>query len=161
MTRIKRADQRGGQQQPDALQRPDVIGHQHFADPLDGERFDWRRGDGERSGVWRIAQSKPAKTARATSTPPQLNPPVVLIRAAGEQNREDDQDRDRADINKDLDQPDELRAEQKEERGDADKGDDETKRRVDELRQRGGGERAGQRENRDDDESGGAHSAKR
>ena len=81
--------------------------------------------------------------------------------AAREQNREDDQHRDRADVNKHLHQADELRAEQKEERRDADKRDDQTKRRVNELRQRRGGERAGQRQNGDDDESGGAHSAKR
>src|SRR5437588_1479030 len=31
----KRADQRGGEQEPDALQRPNIIGHQDFTDMLD------------------------------------------------------------------------------------------------------------------------------
>ena len=30
----KRADQRGGEQEPDALQRPNIIGHQDFTDTL-------------------------------------------------------------------------------------------------------------------------------
>ena len=71
---------------------------------------------------------------------------------AREQNGEDDQHRDRADVNKYLHQPDELRAEQEEKRGETDKRDDQTKRGVDELGQCGGGERAGQRHDGDDDE---------
>ena len=67
------------------------------------------------------------------TTPLQLNPPVLLRLAAGEQNGENDQDRDRADIDKDLHQADELRAEQEEKRRHADKRDDETERRMDEL----------------------------
>jgi len=33
----------GGQQNSDALERPDIIGHQQFADSLDGDRLDLRR----------------------------------------------------------------------------------------------------------------------
>src|ERR1700719_647977 len=40
----ERADQRGGQDQADALQRPDVIGHELFADALDRERVAGGRG---------------------------------------------------------------------------------------------------------------------
>ena len=52
---------------------------------------------------------------------------------SGEENRENDQDRDRTDIDKDLDETDELRAEQKEKRGDANKHHREAERGVHQL----------------------------
>ena len=115
----------------------------------------------ESDGVWRIAQIKPANTAKAMTTPAPVKSTGIFVRAAGQQNREHDQDRDRADINEDLDQSDKLSAEKKEKGREADKRDDETKGRVNKLRQRRGGERAGQGQNGNDEESGGAHSAKR
>src|SRR6266498_318576 len=44
----KRADQCGGEQEPDALQRPNIIGHQDFTDALNSERRNCRRSDGGR-----------------------------------------------------------------------------------------------------------------
>ena len=46
---------------------------------------------------------------------------ILFDIASRQQDREHDQDRDRADIDEHLHQADELRAEQKEKRGDADK----------------------------------------
>ena len=61
--------------------------------------------------------------------------PGVFIRLAREQNSKNNQHSDGTDINKYLHQPDELRAKEKEKRGDANKRGDETKRRMDKLRQ--------------------------
>ena len=91
--------------------------------------------------VLRIAQSKPPKTATAMIAPPQLRSARVLDVASGQQNREYNQHGDRADVDKYLHQPDELRAEQKEKGRDADKRHRETKRCVDELSKRGSCER--------------------
>ena len=73
--------------------------------------------------------------------------------AAGEQNGEHDQDRDRADINKHLHQADEFRAEQEVERSESDETPPPDKARRESVRQRGRGQRPGQRQNRDNDES--------
>ena len=119
---------------------------------LNGERFDLRRSDRER---WRF-QNRPDQTAENSERDDDAAPveaAVFFSVAPGEQNREHDQDRDRADINENLNQADELRAEQKEKRGDADKRDRETERGVHQFWQRRGGERRRERENRDDDES--------
>ena len=95
---------------PDALERPDVIRHQRFADLPDGQRRERRRRRPRQPVVLKIAQIRPAKTASAISAPLQLKAAVLLRVAPGEQNREDDQHRDRADVDKNLDQADEFRA---------------------------------------------------
>ena len=59
---------------PDALQRPDIIGHQNFADPFHGERFDLRCREWRAIVVFKIAQINPPNTASAITTPPQLMP---------------------------------------------------------------------------------------
>jgi len=66
---MKRADQGRGQQNSDALERPDIIGHQQFADSLDG---DWLDLDGVSGSdfVFAIAQTNPTNTAMARSHRP-------------------------------------------------------------------------------------------
>src|SRR5438309_2300655 len=44
----ERADQRDSENEANALQRPDVIGHERFADPLHRQRFDLQRWNRER-----------------------------------------------------------------------------------------------------------------
>src|SRR5688572_5908370 len=136
------------------------MGHEHFADAPDREGFDGGRDDGKRSRV----QDRPKETAEdhdgdEHSTP--IETDRVLIFAPGEQNRENDQDLDSADVDEYLDQSDEFRAQEEEERGETDKGHHQTERRVDELAQTGGRERAGQHDHGDNEKGGGAHSAKR
>ena len=106
----ERANERGGEDEPDALQRPDVIGHEHFADPFDGERFDLRRGNRERRSFSESTRASPPNTASATTTPLQLKPRCSFGLAPREQNGENNQDSDGADINKNLHQSDEFSA---------------------------------------------------
>jgi hypothetical protein len=77
-----------------------------------------------------------------------------------EQDREDDQYRDRANVDEDLHQPDELRAEQKEKRGETDQRHRKTERRMHLLLERCRVERSREHQNRDEEECDAAHSAK-
>src|SRR6266853_351616 len=47
-------------QKAHALQRPDVIRHQHFTDAFDGERRNFRRGNGKRLRL----ENRPDQTAK-------------------------------------------------------------------------------------------------
>ena len=106
----ERADQCGGQQHADALQRPNVTGHQHFADSLHGERFDWRRCDGLRLRFENCPdQANEYGDGYGNAAPVEAG--IFSHVAPRQQNREDNQHRDRADVDKNLHQTDELRAE--------------------------------------------------
>ena len=103
ITRIKPTDQRSSEEQSDALQRPDVIGHQRFADSFDGERSSlWRRR--WRATAFAESPKQPGKHSKRDNNAAPIEHRGVPSIAAGEQNRENDQHRDCADINEYLDQ---------------------------------------------------------
>ena len=88
-----------------------------------------------------------AKAARAIATPshqPGDNTadPWRLVIAAREQDREDDENGDRADVDEHLGEPDELSVELEIERGEAREGNCQTKRAMDKVAQRHRRERA-------------------
>ena len=85
----------------------------------------------------------------------------LFVLTTRQQNREDDQDRDRADINEHLNETDELSAEKEVERRQSDEREHKTERSVNQFPQTSGRECAAECEDRDDDESRGAHSANR
>ena len=142
------------------MQRPDVIRHQHFTDAFDGERRNFRRGDGKRLRL----ENRPDQTAEHGNRDESATPVEAAIFfdiTSRQQDREDDQDRHRADVNEDLHQSYKLRAEQKEECSDPHKRHRKTERRVHELLQGCGRQSGGQRENGNDNKRDAVHSAKR
>ena len=105
----------------------------------------------EKRGHGRLRfENRPEQTAKYRDGDHNAAPveSAVLFRVVtGQQNREHNQYRDRADINKNLNQPDELRAKQKEKRGQADEDDDKAERGVHQFSQNGRGQRSGESEN--------------
>src|ERR1041385_1815199 len=156
----QRADQRGGEQQADALQRPDIIRHQHFTDAFDGERFDRWRNDGDRRR-FQNCPDEPSEDGQRHDRSAPIETARLFIFATGEQDREDDQDGDRAYINEYLDESDEFSPEQKIKRGQSDERDHEAEGSGNQFPPPSRRQRAAQRENCDDDESRGIHSANR
>ena len=111
------------------MQRPDIIGHQRFADSFDGERLDCAARRSATDGVLRIAHDQTAENGDGHDNTAPVNAAVFSDVAPGQKNGENNQDRDRADIDEYLHQPDKLRAEQKEKRGDADERNNEAQAR--------------------------------
>src|SRR5262249_8382457 len=103
------SDKRDGEDEADALQRPDVIRHQCFADLFDRNWLDWRCGKRERCGVQDHPEQSTEDSKRHDHAAP-VNATVANVIATSKQNGENNQDCDRADINKNLDQADELSA---------------------------------------------------
>src|ERR1700719_2692312 len=94
----ERANQRSGEQQTHALERPDVVRHQHFADSFYGERFDgWR--DNRYAGRFQNCPNQSAKDNESDDYAAPIKTARLFVLTTGEQDREDDQDRDGTDIN--------------------------------------------------------------
>ena len=86
----ERADQRRGEDEADALQRPDVIGHERFADLPNGQRRHRLSRDAKRRRLHNGPEQAGKDRERDDDAPPVKT--AILFRVApGEQNRENDQ----------------------------------------------------------------------
>src|SRR5262249_41162008 len=151
------ADEGGGQEEPNALQRPDVGGHQCLADLLDCERANVRRDDRKRL----CFQNRPDETAKHSKSNENTAPVKTMMFpriAARQQNRENDQHRHCADINKHQSKSHEFPAQQEKEGCEPQQGQDQTKRRVHQVWQRRCRKCCGQREHRNNNERDAVHS---
>src|SRR2546423_7351009 len=106
----ERADERRGQQEADALERPPVIRHQDFADAFDRERFDCRR-DNRYRRCSQNCPNEPREDDNGNQSAAPIKTARLFILTTRQQDREDDQNRDRADVHEHLHQPDEFGAE--------------------------------------------------
>ena len=108
-----------------------------------------------------MAQSRPAKTHSCHDQAGPVKPAVFSHVAASQQNRENDQDGDGADVDKDLDQPDKLSAEQEIKRSDTGKCHHQTQGGVDQPPQRCRRQRRRESQNRNSGKGNAVHSANR
>src|SRR6516225_10625231 len=90
----ERSDERDRKDEADALQWPDVIRHQCFADLFDGNWLDWRCGNREGWGVQDYPEQSTEDSQRHDHAAP-VNATIANVIATSKQDRENNQDCDR------------------------------------------------------------------
>src|SRR2546423_15142026 len=96
---------------------------------MDGDWFD-RPRHALKEFCFSDSPDQPAEDRECDDNTAPIKAARFLLIVPRKKNRKDDQDGDRADVNENLNEPDELGAEQKEKRGDSKKHDRETQRGV-------------------------------
>src|SRR5437868_14001901 len=119
-----------------------------------------RRENRERRRVQNYPEQSPEDSKRNNHAAP-INAALANDIATRQENGEKDQDRDRSNINKNLDQAAELGAQQEKVRCDTDKYDYQTKGSMDQFGKCRGGERTSDRNNSYHDKGRGIHAITR